>query len=158
MLCARAAWIALRRRGLALGSPPPAFAAMVISFDNLLNILPRFASIAPLNRLTFDHLLCPAIRADYVQLLIETANFRTTARPENGQQEGKLTRIASFAGRVSFVLVAGILAAIATNVSYWNWYGFPSVYTASYMLIQIVGFFLVGVVAALLLPKRAPAA
>ena len=66
------------------------------------------------------------------------------------------TRIASFAGRVSFVLIAGILAAIATNVSYWNWYGFPSVYTASYMLIQIVGFFLVGVVAALVLPKRAP--
>ncbi|PYI72549.1 MAG: hypothetical protein DMF02_03310 [Verrucomicrobia bacterium] len=66
------------------------------------------------------------------------------------------TRIASFAGRVSFVLIAGILAAIATNVSYWNWYGFPSAYTASYMLIQIVGFFLVGVVAALVLPKRAP--
>jgi hypothetical protein len=25
----------------------------------LLKILPRFASIAPLKRLTFDHLLCP---------------------------------------------------------------------------------------------------
>ncbi len=68
------------------------------------------------------------------------------------------TRIVSFAGRVGFVLVAGILAAITTNVSYWNWYGFPCVYTASYVLIQIVGFFLVGIVAALLLPKRAPAA
>ncbi len=67
------------------------------------------------------------------------------------------TRIVSFAGRVGFVLVAGILAAISTNGSYWNWYGFPCVYTASYMLIQIVGFLLVGVVAALLLPKRAPA-
>jgi hypothetical protein len=63
------------------------------------------------------------------------------------------TRIASFAGRVGFVLVAGILAAIATNVSYWNWYGFPCVYTASYMFIQIVGFFLVGIVAALMLRK-----
>jgi hypothetical protein len=63
------------------------------------------------------------------------------------------TRIARFAGRVGFVLVAGILAAIATNVSYWNWYGFPSVYTASYILIQIVGFFLVGIVAALMLRK-----
>jgi hypothetical protein len=63
------------------------------------------------------------------------------------------TRIASFAGRVGFVLVAGILAAIATNVSYWNWYGFPCVYTASYMLIQIIGFFLVGIVAALVLRK-----
>src|SRR5205823_13300618 len=67
------------------------------------------------------------------------------------------TRIGSFAGRIGFVLVAGILAAISTNVSYWNWYGFPCVYTASYMLIQIVGFFLVGIVAALMLPKRAPA-
>ncbi len=65
------------------------------------------------------------------------------------------TRIVSFAGRVGFVLVAGILAAITTNVSYWNWYGFPSVYTGSYMLIQIVSFFLVGVVAAFML-RRTP--
>jgi hypothetical protein len=67
------------------------------------------------------------------------------------------TVIASFAGRVGFVLVAGILAAIATNVSYWNWYGFPCVYTASYMFIQIIGFLCVGIVAALMLRKRAPA-
>ncbi|HJW37411.1 MAG TPA: hypothetical protein VJ420_02170 [Candidatus Udaeobacter sp.] len=65
------------------------------------------------------------------------------------------TRIVSFAGRVGFVLAAGILAAITTNISYWNWYGFPGVYTASYMLIQIVGFLLAGVAAALILPKRA---
>jgi hypothetical protein len=67
------------------------------------------------------------------------------------------TAIASFASRVGFILVAGILAAIATNVSYANWYGFPCVYTASYMLIQIIGFLVVGIVAALVLPKRAPA-
>jgi hypothetical protein len=67
-------------------------------------------------------------------------------------------RVASFAGRVGFALVLGILAAIATNISYWNWYGFPGVYTASYMLTQIVGFLLVGIVAALILPKRAPVA
>jgi len=66
------------------------------------------------------------------------------------------TRITTFAGRVGFVLVAGILAAITTNVSYWNWYGFPSAYTAGYMFIQIVGFFLVGIVAALVLPRRGP--
>jgi len=63
------------------------------------------------------------------------------------------TRIASFAGRVGFVFVAGILAAIATNVSYWNWYGFPHAYTASYILTQIVGFLCVGIVAALVLRK-----
>ena len=68
------------------------------------------------------------------------------------------TRIASFAGRVGFVLAAGILAAIATNVSYWNWYGFPCVYTAGYMFIQIIGFLCVGVVAALVVRKRGPAA
>jgi hypothetical protein len=68
------------------------------------------------------------------------------------------TRIVSFAGRVGFVLMAAILVAITTNVSYWNWYGFPSAYTASYMLIEIVGFFLVGITAALLLRKRSPAA
>ncbi len=67
------------------------------------------------------------------------------------------THIGSFAGRVGFVLIAGILAAITTNVSYWNWYGFPGVYTASYVLIEIVGFFLVGVAAGLVLRKRTPA-
>ena len=67
------------------------------------------------------------------------------------------TRIVNFAGRIGFVVVAGILAAITTNVSYWNWYGFPCVYTASYMFIQIAGFFLVGIAAALILPKRASA-
>jgi len=65
------------------------------------------------------------------------------------------TAIASFAGRIGFVLLAGILAAIATNVSYWNWYGFPCRYTASYMFIQIIGFLCVGIVAAFMLRKRA---
>jgi hypothetical protein len=66
------------------------------------------------------------------------------------------TGIASFAGRVGFVVIAGIMAAITTNVSYWNWYGFPGVYTTSYILIEIVGFVLVGVIAALMLRKRSP--
>ena len=63
------------------------------------------------------------------------------------------TSIASFGGRVGFVLVAGILAAIATNVSYWNWYGFPGVYISAYMLIQVVGFICVGIIAGLVLGK-----
>ena len=63
------------------------------------------------------------------------------------------TSIASFGGRFGFVLVAGILAAIATNVSYWNWYGFPGVYISAYMLIQVVGFMCVGIIAGLVLGK-----
>src|SRR6266496_6397273 len=86
MLCPRAAWIALRRRGLPLGSPPPVLAAMVISFDNLLKILPRFASIAPLKRLTFDHLLCPAMDADIyyfgMKYLTKMLYFRNSAPSE----------------------------------------------------------------------------
>jgi hypothetical protein len=60
------------------------------------------------------------------------------------------TRITTFAGRIGFVTAAGVLASLATNVSYWNWWGFPTTYTASYMFIQIFGFFLVGVVAAIM--------
>ena len=64
------------------------------------------------------------------------------------------TRLTTFLGRLSFVTTAGILAAIATNVSYWNWYGFPKRYTVAYMFIEVVGFFFVGIVAALLLKNR----
>ena len=67
------------------------------------------------------------------------------------------TRIESFGGRVGFVLTAGILAAITTNIPYWNWYGFPSSYTAAYMSIEIIGFLCVGLIAALVLRNRSPA-
>jgi hypothetical protein len=60
------------------------------------------------------------------------------------------TGIVTFGGRLGFVTAAGIMAAIATNVSYWNWWGFPTTYTASYIFIQVVGFFLVGLVAAIM--------
>ncbi len=68
------------------------------------------------------------------------------------------TGITSFGGKVGFVLTAGILAAIATNVPYWNWYGFPRVYTAGYMLTQVIGFLLVGIAAGFFIrPKTAAA-
>ena len=67
------------------------------------------------------------------------------------------TGIESFSGRIGFVFVAGILAAITTNIPYWNWYGSPSNYTAAYMAIEIIGFLCVGLVAALLLKNRSPA-
>jgi hypothetical protein len=68
------------------------------------------------------------------------------------------TRLMTFGARVGFVTVAGILAAIATNISYWNWYGFPKRYTASYMFTEIVGFFIVGLVSALVLRNSSRAA
>jgi hypothetical protein len=65
-----------------------------------------------------------------------------------------LTRLTTFGARVAFVTVAGVLAAIATNISYWNWYGFPAVYTSAYMFIQVVGFLCIGLVAAWVLKKQ----
>jgi hypothetical protein len=66
------------------------------------------------------------------------------------------TRLTSFGSRVGFVTLAGLLAAIATSISYWNWYGFPGSYTAAYMTIEIVGYLVVGIVAALIFKKSAP--
>lgn len=63
------------------------------------------------------------------------------------------TRIVTFGGRLAFVTVAGIFGAVTTNVSYWNWWGFPSTYTVCYMFIQIVGFFVLGLVAAFIFRK-----
>jgi hypothetical protein len=63
------------------------------------------------------------------------------------------TRIATFAGRIGFVAVTGVLASIATNVSYWNWYGFPTTYTASYIFTGVAGFVCAGlVIAAMIKP------
>lgn len=53
-----------------------------------------------------------------------------------------------YSARVGFVVVAGVLAAISTNVEYWNWYAFPGNYIAGYMTTQIVGFVLAGFVIA----------
>src|SRR3989440_9577164 len=64
------------------------------------------------------------------------------------------TGIRGFGGKVGFVFTAGILAAITTNVPYANWYGFPKDFTLGQMATQIVGFLLVGIVAALILGRR----
>lgn len=66
------------------------------------------------------------------------------------------TTITSFGGRWRFITVAGILAAISTNISYWNWYGFPVNYTLAYISVIMVGFACAALVAAALV-KPAPA-
>lgn len=68
------------------------------------------------------------------------------------------TRLLTAGSRILFVIIVGVIAAMATNVPYWNWYGFPKSYTVSYMFMQIVGFFLVGVVSAFVLRNHDPVA
>lgn len=49
----------------------------------------------------------------------------------------------------------GICAATATNVSYWNWYGFPATYTAAAILTEIIGYVLMGVACGWLMGRLA---
>jgi hypothetical protein len=65
-----------------------------------------------------------------------------------------LTNLTSFGAKVGFVTLVGVIAAIATNIPYWNWYGYPTNYTMTYMFVEVVGYLCAGVVAALML-KRA---
>jgi hypothetical protein len=60
------------------------------------------------------------------------------------------TRIVNFVGRWRFITIAGFLAAISTNISYWNWFGFPGNYTMAYIAVIAVGFAIAGLVAAAL--------
>src|SRR5580658_4804095 len=54
-----AAEMAVRRRGLVTGSPPPMRAAMVSSRMILVKALPRFASVAAFLCLIVAHFECP---------------------------------------------------------------------------------------------------
>lgn len=58
------------------------------------------------------------------------------------------TSLASFVARWRFITVAGVLAAISTNISYWTFYGFPGSYTVAYICIIAMGFVCAGLVAA----------
>jgi hypothetical protein len=54
------------------------------------------------------------------------------------------TRIATFSGRLGFVVLIGVLAAIAANIPQWNWYGFSGTYAAANMFMEIAGLFFAG--------------
>ncbi len=49
-----------------------------------------------------------------------------------------------FGGRVLFVTLLGLFAWLMVDVSYWNWYGFPTAYTLANFLDEVGGSFLVG--------------
>ena len=65
-----------------------------------------------------------------------------------------MSTVNGFAGRLGFVTIAGVMASIATNIPYWNWYGFPILYTASYMTIEIVGYVCAGAAIAWWMGRR----
>ncbi len=64
------------------------------------------------------------------------------------------TRLAGWGQRIAFIAAAGGMAAVATNVSYWNWYGFPGAYTGAYMAIEIVGIICAGLAISAIMKSR----
>lgn len=59
-----------------------------------------------------------------------------------------------FAVRWGLAVLIGVIAAVATNVSYWNWYGFNLDYTLANAFTELVKFVVAGLVAAVVLGWR----
>jgi hypothetical protein len=49
----------------------------------------------------------------------------------------------------------GLAASLTTNVSYWNWYGFPASYTLAYTFIDFAGYVAAGLAIAFVLRRPA---
>jgi len=58
-------------------------------------------------------------------------------------------------GRVAFVGLLGLIPFLATELPYWNWYGFPTDYTFAQLTIHVIGFLVAGLVIAAVLKRRA---
>jgi hypothetical protein len=62
-----------------------------------------------------------------------------------------------FGTRVRLAALIGLIAGIATNFSYWNWYGFGLDYTLANAFIELMKFVVAGLAIAAILRRR-PAA
>ncbi|HEX4303594.1 MAG TPA: hypothetical protein VHZ78_12435 [Rhizomicrobium sp.] len=63
--------------------------------------------------------------------------------------------LATYGARVGFVTGIGVVAAILAEAPYWNWYSFPLDYSLVNAAMQIVGFFVAGLVMAWWLKPKA---
>jgi hypothetical protein len=70
------------------------------------------------------------------------------------------TGVTGYMARVGFVTALGLIVGLMVNVQYWNWYGFPMSYTVAAIFVAVVGFLLIGLIAAALIkaPVRSIAA
>ena len=68
----------------------------------------------------------------------------------------KVSSLSGYGGRLLFVALIGLVPTINAELPYWNWYGFPSVFTAAQALVHFVGFFVAGLIlAAMVKPAHA---
>ena len=67
-------------------------------------------------------------------------------------------RLRRYSSRVGFVIVAGLLASVTTNIAFWNWYGFPGSFIVANVAYLVVGYLLVGLIGAAIVKTSAPKA
>ena len=63
-----------------------------------------------------------------------------------------------FGTRVRLAALVGLIAGLATNGSYWNWYGFGVDYTLANAFIEVMKFVVAGLAIAAILRRKAAAA
>jgi hypothetical protein len=66
--------------------------------------------------------------------------------------------IGTYWGRVGFVTLIGVAAAITTNVSYWIWYGFPADYSLAAVFIELLDYIAAGLAIAWWLGRKSASA
>jgi len=59
-----------------------------------------------------------------------------------------------FGRRFGIAILVGLIAGMATNLSYWNWWGFGLDYTLANGFIELMKFVVAGLVIALLLGRK----
>jgi hypothetical protein len=60
----------------------------------------------------------------------------------------KAVSLKGYLPRALFVGLMGLLPALQVDIPQWNWYGFPTVFTAAQFVVHLVGFMLAGLVVA----------
>lgn len=65
-----------------------------------------------------------------------------------------LTGATTFVGRVTMITVIGLAGWVSISFSYWNWYRFPKEMILAEGIEQAVGWFISGIVIALIMKPR----
>jgi hypothetical protein len=58
------------------------------------------------------------------------------------------TGLKSYAARLGFVTLMGLIPTLRSELPYWNWYGFPCDYVTAQFIVHLVGFLVGGLVLA----------
>ena len=62
---------------------------------------------------------------------------------------------ATYMKRVFVVMLLGVFAWISLTLSFWIWYNFPTLWVLAQAIIEIIGWFIAGLVIAKIVPARA---